>query len=340
MVQVRADDPLAPAEGSGQSPRRRASAPLDLHEGISTPRPFGCERWPVNWWLMSQHGEAVRGRCKATNLCDYCAKLAAVENSELLALDAMQGAAPAVWLVLTTPMATLDMSLFYEAHRKLTRALARRFPGLEWARLLEFTTGYGPRSGGRRRPHWNVLLKGVPVDAIELVRDLVAKVWCPRVGGSIEAQYVGAVAEVGGLMRYIGLHFQKESQAPPAGFRGHRFTHSRGYLWTDTPSAREEAREALWLKRQLHKAAQLGLTGDDAEDWIDARLAAEGLPEWSLYVETRSKVEPNHGIAAVPAPLLEAARRWQDERDLLAGASEPARRANADSAEGPRAALF
>lgn len=263
-----------------------AERPLDLHEGISDPEPLGCQRWPVNWWLVSSLGELVRGRCKATNLCDYCAKLAAVENSELLAIDATEsGSAPAVWVVLTTRRSTLDMAEFYEAHRQLMKALKRRFPELEWARLLEFTTGYGRRSGGRRRPHWNCLLKGVPPEAVDVVRELVAKVWCPRVDAAARGQYVGVVSEMGGLMRYVALHFQKESQAPPAGFRGHRFTHSRGYLWTDTPTARDETRDALFEKRALWRARQLGLDGDQAEDHVDREWLLRMESRWWLWVQ-------------------------------------------------------
>jgi hypothetical protein len=52
--------------------------------------------------LRSSEGEIVLGRCRAVNLCPYCARLAAVENAEVLALDAMSGAAPALYGVLTT----------------------------------------------------------------------------------------------------------------------------------------------------------------------------------------------------------------------------------------------
>jgi hypothetical protein len=317
MVQGKPDGTALRAETEARTVEAQGPV-LDLHEGISTPPRIGCQRWPVNWWLVSTLGELVRGRCKATNQCDYCAKLAAVENSELLALDAMQGNAPEVWMVLTTPLSTLDMSLFYEAHRKLMKAVRRRFPDLEWARLLEFTTGYGPRSGGRRRPHWNVLLKGVPRDAVNVLLGLVEKVWCPRVGGALAAQHVGPVSEMGGLMRYIALHFQKESQSPPAGFTGHRFTHSRGYLWTDTPTAREETRDALFEKRARHRGTELGLAGDELEDHIDREWLHRNDSRWGLYVEPRPArpvVPPP--ITPLPWFVLEAAFRWQEAREFI-----------------------
>src|SRR4051794_28082344 len=89
-----------------------AEPALDLHEGISAPggvrthsavdgtllweaiaqAPLpasGCPRWPEHLRLRSSLGEVVPGRCRATNKCAYCARLAAVETSEMLMLDAM-----------------------------------------------------------------------------------------------------------------------------------------------------------------------------------------------------------------------------------------------------------
>ncbi len=71
---------------------------LDMHEVKSTPSLTGCERWPSSLWLLSSTGAKVPGRCGASIQCDYCAKLAAVEYSESLALDALKGCAPEVWM--------------------------------------------------------------------------------------------------------------------------------------------------------------------------------------------------------------------------------------------------
>lgn len=307
MVQVRADGAASPG------------VVLDLHEGLSHPGPAelrgldgrypdprrdGCPRWPAGLWLLSSLGERVPGRCKGPNQCDYCARLAAVENSEMLALDAMEGDAPQVWAVLTTRTATWDMALFYDARRLVMRAVRRRWPGAEYASLLEFTTGYGPRSGGARRPHWNLLLKGVPVGALDQVRELVVRVWCDHVDAEAPGQHVAAIAEAGGLMRYIALHFQKESQAPPPGFHGQRFNCSRRYFTGKTRAeAREDARLALSEKRALWKLARhTGLTGDALEDAYEAHLAAVGFPEWRLYSEPREEVNDASEADARPAP--------------------------------------
>lgn len=324
--------PLTPAGGSV----------LDLHEGLSDVGPSrhpdrrrgGCPRWPENTWLLSTTGERVPGRCKATNLCDYCARLAAVENTEMLSLDAMNGNAPEVWAVLTTRTVTLDMTLFYDARELVMRAIRRRWPDAEYACLLEFTTGYGPLSGGKRRPHWNLMLKGVPAAELDQARELIVRVWCDNVDAKPDGQHVGVIREAGGLMRYIALHFQKESQAPPEGFRGQRFNCSRGYFTGMTRAeAREEAKASLWEKRQLHRAAELGLEGDEAEDFVDrAYLMADGV-EWRLYFDPPPKrpADRNARGDRVPAFMLEAAaalEEWRDElhqllTDLEAGQPNP-----------------
>jgi hypothetical protein len=54
-------------------------------------------------------------------------------------------------------------------------------------------------------------------------------------------------------MRYLALHFQKESQQPPRGWRSHRFTTTRGYLAEPMEQARDRARAALRFRRELWK---------------------------------------------------------------------------------------
>lgn len=258
-------------------------AALVLHEESCAERPSGgCDRWPEKLRLRSTLGELVRGRCGAANLCAYCARLAAIENSELLALDALHGPAPAVWCVLTTRSTSTRPADFYDAGRQLRRALRAAFPGFAAASVVEFTTGYGTRSEGQCRPHWNWLLKGVDVADQDQVRALIAAHWCRIVDAEIEAQWVGPIEAHGGLMRYLALHFHKSEQAPPIGWRGHRFRATPGYLWLPTPAAREAARAALRLKRELHRAHELGLFGEDAEAVAQARVYEASELAWEL----------------------------------------------------------
>lgn len=259
------------------------SGALDLHEGIGTPQgPGGCPRWPENLRLQSSAGDLVPGRCKATNLCDYCARLAAVENAEVLALDAMTNTAPGLWSVLTTRTATIDTAAFVNARKSVRRVIRRRWPDAESATLIEFTTGMGTRSGGDRRPHWNDTWKGVPTEDAEELQAVLAGAWCERVDALPKGQYVGTINEAGGLMRYLALHFQKESQQPPKGWRGHRFRTTRGYLGVPLEHARDQAREALRLRRELWKAERAGLTAGQALQAAQTALDTAAGLDWSL----------------------------------------------------------
>src|SRR5947209_4578114 len=155
--QMTVDDCIAVAStgADGRAPVRAAGAPLGPSKGIGDNeaqkasndgglRLTRCERWPEWLALRSTLEDLVRGRCKATNLCDYCARLAARENTELLHLDAMNGVAPMVWCVLGTGTDAMDPALFYSARKHLVKAVRRAFPGrsIEWAALVEFTRGY------------------------------------------------------------------------------------------------------------------------------------------------------------------------------------------------------
>jgi hypothetical protein len=123
-----------------------------------------------------------------------------------------------------------------------------------------------------------------------LVDDAIREVWCKREDAEPWAQFVGEVQEIGGLMRYLALHFLKESQAPPSGWSGHRFTATRGYLWTDTPSARDAARRSLREKRELWRALKRGLTGEDAERAVKAALNIADSTTWELHKLAAPKV--------------------------------------------------
>jgi hypothetical protein len=274
-------DPCA----AGALRSERASGPLlDLHKAVSHPDPQSgrCERWPENLWLMDEaSGEMVRGRCRASNLCAYCARLFAVETSEMLALDALAGNAPQLWAVLTTRTATLDTKAFYRGRELVQRAIRRRWPGAEFAWFLEFTTGYGSASYGRRRPHWNLLVKGVPADSCALLRSVLTRVWCAHVDALPQAQYVGTITASGGLMKYLALHFQKESQQPPKGWRGHRLTSTRGYFAQGRPAARKEARRSLQLGREIWRLGP-DLEADDALELATAALDAREARSFRL----------------------------------------------------------
>ncbi len=287
-----------------------AGAPLGLHEELCDVERVraknGCVCGPEFLRLRSDHGELVRLRGGSVNVCAYCATLAAVENCEMLALDAMQGDPPTALLVLGTRTATIDMAGFYRGLAQVMRAIRRQWPAAQYASLVEFTTGYGPRSGGLRRPHWNLLLKGVPADATDRLHAIAAPVWCRHVDAEPSVQHAASIYAAGGLMKYLALHFQKVSQQPPADFTGQRFNCSRGYFTGCTrATARARAHEALALKREVWKASQ---RSDDAHEVeLNAQLAHRRnlATRWVLTSENGARLSD----AAVPKTNLAARLR-------------------------------
>jgi hypothetical protein len=200
----------------------------------------------------------------------------------MLALDALMGVAPTVYAVTSTPKIGIDTRQYQRSLEKLIVAWRRRFPELEYGCIVEFTTGRAAKSGGHRRPHWNWFFKGVTVADVDELRACIERVWCPRMEASPKAQYVGAIENEGGLLRYLSMHFQKESQRPPDGWRGHRLRLSRGYLAQSTPEMRQATKAALRLRRELWKARRSGLQGVDAEAVAAAALKLNEAISWRL----------------------------------------------------------
>jgi hypothetical protein len=272
--------------GAVQAPGTGA---LDLHEAIATPRagvavargentppdPLlgGCRRCPEHLRLLNElTGEVVPPRCRATNQCAYCARIFAVETTELLMLDALEHA-PTLYVVLTA-RELLSRADCRDHLTKLRRKLRRRWPEIEWAVLVEFQR--------RGALHLNLLVKGVPVEALLDLRQQITELWCARVDAQPQAQFVGEITAAGGLVRYIALHFLKPAQAPPEGWRGHRFSTTRGYLVRPTSVMRQEARASLRSKRAVHAAIEAGHQGHDAELVAHQAVEAAAAATWRL----------------------------------------------------------
>jgi hypothetical protein len=282
-----------PALDAGRLPD--APEPLDLHEGLSGTeesralRPATCARWPQGLRLHGAGGRLVKGRCRATNLCDYCARLAAVEWSEMLAIDAMEGEAPQVYAVLTTRSTSPAPEDFYEARRAVLDALRAEFPGVRYCAIVEFTTGRGLKSRGSRRPHWNLIFKGIPAESVARARAIIRRTWCANADAVPAAQYVGKIAHHGGLMRYLALHFQKEAQRPPADWRHKQrvtFSTTRnkagGYFNRPVWQVRRDAQRGLRTKRELWKLEREGVVGNAAAIVADVRVLRAESVRWEL----------------------------------------------------------
>lgn len=282
---------------------------------------MACGRWPEGLRLRSSLGELVRGRCRATNLCPYCAQLAAVETSELLMLDAMEDA-PTLYAVLTA-RELLDRAACRDHLQHLTKSLRKRWPEIRWAVLVEFQR--------RGALHLNLLVKGVPAQDRDELHERMSALWCSRVDAEPVGQFVGEVSDGGGLVRYIALHFLKPAQAPPIGWRGHRVSYSRSYLVRPASELREQARRSLRFKRQLYRLIRAGHAAEDVERLAADAMAIADATSWELVrtpIEKRPVSELERTTtASVPAHELVAALIVAfDAEELEAGPTDPARR--------------
>lgn len=267
---------------------------LDLHEGISDPR-TGCLRWPEGHYLLNiDTGQLVQGRCKATNLCPYCRRLAVIETAEMLTLDAMEYA-PTLLLTLTA-REHLTRRDTYDHLKQLRLSLRRRWP-IEWFVQVEFQK--------RGALHLHLLVKGVPVDAADELLAGACRIWCRRVDARPAGQSVNEITGADGLVRYLQkelAHGLKQEQAPPLGWKGHRTSHTRGYFARGTATMREEARSSLRLDRAIWRAHNSGYEGEEAREVALADLASQDGTEWRLYRRRASS-----GLAPRPAVLVPAA---------------------------------
>jgi hypothetical protein len=256
---------------------------LDLYEGICEGPPRiedprgGCKRWPEHLRLFNETtGELVIGRCGATNLCRYCQALYVLETTEMLTLDALEYA-PELWVVLTA-REHLTRRACHGHLRELRRTLKQSWPTIEWFVQVEFQR--------RGALHLNLLVKGVPaVDSVGLLTVASGR-WCHRVDAAPAGQWCGRVNDGEGLVRYLQKtlsHGLKAEQAPPIGWRGHRTSQTRGYLARPAAQMREEARAALKVKRELHRALKAGYEGADAERVALQAIADHQADEWRIY---------------------------------------------------------
>lgn len=272
-------------------------------------------------WLVADTGEVVQGRCKATNLCRYCQKLYVVETVEMLTLDAMEHA-PTLWVVLTAREHLTRKSC--RGHLEAIRRAARkRWPEIQWFVQVEFQR--------RGALHLNLLVKGVPVEDREQLHELLVARWCARVDAEPVGQWSGGIADGVGVVRYISkmlAHGLKAEQAPPLGWRGHRTSQTRGYLVRPAKVMREEARQALRLKRELHRLSKFvdehgeQLPADVASELVEQRLAEAAAKTWRLVfrlpVTAPAPAERSAaGVAPVPAVFAPDAARDRLEAHYL-----------------------
>jgi hypothetical protein len=256
-------------------------------------------------WITAV-GEFVPARCGATNRCAYCAYLAVVENALVVALDAEAGGYPRVGATLTTADPVHNPAEFRVAVADVFKALRRSLGTVEYLGFMEWTTGKAARSGGKRRAHQHVLLKGVDHDQAPVVEALLRRHW--RLGSQVEARPLRSVA---GATAYLVHHHNKASQAPPAGYSGKRLRPSRGYYARPVAELRRTAHELLVSKR-LRKAARRSIVWEALdgapEELVDAELRA-AIAQARREHEMVTFVRLDHRGGILPP------REWRGERD-------------------------
>lgn len=273
--------------------------------------------------LASSTGRLVKGRCRATNLCDYCKSLYIVETVELLTLDALGGSAPEAWVVLTA-REHLTRPEFNEAFRVVRQKLKRRGWSWDYFAQVEFQR--------RGALHVNLLVKGVgPERFDDFLRELVVE-WCAHVDAGPQGQWGSVICEEQGgayaVARYTSkmlAHGLKAEQAPPRGWKGHRTSHSRGYFGRPMWQVRREAVASLRLKRELYKAEAEGLDALEARHVAEARALRREQERYELVTlsvdengELR-RVRPAKGGGVTVALRSDAAKRARRSQEDNAG---------------------
>jgi hypothetical protein len=220
--------------------------------------------------------------------------VAAIENVRVLNIDAKLDP-PTVIMTLTTVDPDFGSEQFRVAEASLWRALRRDYPDLRYYAILEWTTGESPTSGGDRRMHIHVLLKGLPLapaderqgmlvsaeTAAEL-KERVSELWEMYTGGAFIV-YCEPVRAPAAAIGYVAGHHFKPEQAPPPQFSGpgrrlKRVRHSqrRTAYFRNVPIAQlrqvvqaEMADERL--ERAVHEAIYAAFFGE-------GRTRADELP--------------------------------------------------------------
>lgn len=319
--------PRAPLVTTAERSAGRLADPADLREG--------CPNWRRGLRIQDAFGNRWPVRCKSPNRCAYCGTMTAIENAEVLKLDAETGARhPNAILTLTT-LRPVTSGELRQATASFMRAFRRRWGAVEYCGFVEWTTGNSERSGGKRRIHLHVLLKGLSVGEGCYVstrrprerRPCVCEApsrcvecWTRAEWRKLVGAWVVEARELlvaGGATAYLSLHHRKREQGPPPGWSGKRFRPSKGYFNRPVAELREEARLRL-----AERAAER--RGDDpsavrarkALDVFSGRVVPHGEEDG------RVAEQPGHGYSERElnelVALATAGRVDEPEPDRLA----------------------
>lgn len=260
----------------------------------------GCQRPSYGVVWVYPDGRLAPVRCKATNMCDYCAMLTAFENALVVRLDALEGGRWPTWSMTTTTKDAWTPELHAEIAPMLRRAeqsvfqRLRRAPGsddVQYLGFVEFTTG---RTTPGRRPHIHHLVKGLgrpDDDRAAALERLVSETWKSATRGSWRVECRPLRSPLGAIA-YLALHHHKTEQRPPEGWTGKRFRPSRGYFNRPIAELRQEAR-ALMADERIERAL------------VTAWGVPDGLDETTLDDLILSSIDRAREMVKECAPALQ-----------------------------------
>jgi len=181
--------------------------------------------------------------------------------------------------------------------------LRSRWPCQYFARI-EFTTGAAATSGGHRRMHVHMLLKGLAGAELADEEDWIRGEWKRHTGAwRVE---LAELRTPEGAIHYLGLHHAKASQLPPPWWRGMAERSSQGYWSAPIKQLREEARRQLWAEGL---AWRLGVELDVARRRVERdcrRREHERAAAGAALDALRHDMPPaaGHQTAVAPVPAL------------------------------------
>lgn len=203
---------------------------------------------PRQVWIPATHDggfQFVTVPCKTWG-CVVCGPRKSRELARVLLNDAREDP-PGFAITLTTRDPDTSPDTYRQGNKIVWRRLRRHYGRVDYFQHIEFTTGRGRRSGGRRRMHGHCLVKfrDTTPDVLDAER-LVRESW-----ESVTGAYIVEVAQLitpGGAIGYLSLHHQKPQQQPDPGWRGMRSRPSRNYFGEPVWKLRARAREELAIE--------------------------------------------------------------------------------------------
>ena len=255
-----ATHPLAPSRASCAD-----GLPLSSLDPQRSHKPYGCPTPKVVF--------GVAYRCRSRS-CPSCGYYRARVLGRVLLLDSKLGRTPTVCMTLTTVDPDTSSATIRDGMRNVRTRLRRHGYPVDDFTKIEFTSGRGTRSGGRRRIHGHNLTKGLDGADLVHVGSLVQDAWHSTTGASVVE--VAELRTLVGQLHYLSLHHGKRVQLPPRGWRGMAERSTRGFWNAPIGDLRERARRDLAAESLVWSTGG-ALSLDDALWWVDHERDGKAL---------------------------------------------------------------